>query len=480
MMTHTRIRSALYLALLLCGPLMTLNAQVKIGDNPNTINSNSLFEMESTNKGMLIPRVALNSTTSVSPLTAPVPVSMLVYSAGGTLTDGYYYWDGAKWVRLVTSGNSRSNYVLVKSASDFPAPVAGVITLASNTVYEVNGTIVMTSKIDLNGSWLTGMDAVNDKLVYVPTSGELFTGTNGGNLRTLTLVANGVGAKLFNIDAGNAAKNLIIQNCYVASCDNVGTIRGFGGTIYFNTIAFLYNTNGITFENDNNVIGLNMLWDISNHNTFEKYTGTFNIIQKIAGDMVTSSTNSATAMDVSGITSLSAGELKIVLFTGTGTYVSGAFSSQWEVESAGLNTEKDDVAAGNVYVTTAASTSFTTVSTPTKILGTTTAASLFRVSSPTNNRITYTGTKTKRFAVICSLSMVAASSNKTFSFYIVKNGVVLPESKQMLKLGSSTDKGSITLSCTTQMASNDYIEVWVENDTDISSVTIETLNLAIK
>ncbi|MEO7924239.1 MAG: hypothetical protein ABIR30_11235 [Chitinophagaceae bacterium] len=76
------------------------NAQVKIGNNPNTINSNSLLEMESTNKGFLPPRVALGSTSSVSPLTGTVPAGMLVFSSGGSLTDGYYYWNGAQWVRL--------------------------------------------------------------------------------------------------------------------------------------------------------------------------------------------------------------------------------------------------------------------------------------------------------------------------------------------------------------------------------------------
>jgi len=46
---------------LLISASYTLKAQVKIGDNPNTIDANSLLEMESTNKGFLPPRVAINS-----------------------------------------------------------------------------------------------------------------------------------------------------------------------------------------------------------------------------------------------------------------------------------------------------------------------------------------------------------------------------------------------------------------------------------
>ena len=79
------------------------NAQVKIGNNVNTIDTNSLLELESTNKGFLPPRMALNSATSVSPLTGTVPTGMLVFSTGGTLADGYYYWNGAKWKLLATS-----------------------------------------------------------------------------------------------------------------------------------------------------------------------------------------------------------------------------------------------------------------------------------------------------------------------------------------------------------------------------------------
>jgi len=77
--------------------------QVKIGNNPGTIDPNSLLELESTNKGFLPPRVALNSISSVSPLTGTVPAGMLVFSTGGTLTDGYYYWNGTEWKLLATA-----------------------------------------------------------------------------------------------------------------------------------------------------------------------------------------------------------------------------------------------------------------------------------------------------------------------------------------------------------------------------------------
>src|SRR5688500_4969403 len=88
------------LFLLLC---VYTQAQVKIGNNPNTINANSLLEMESTNKGFLPPRVALNDASVVNPLTGTVPAGMLVFSTGGSLADGYYYWNGSQWKLVATA-----------------------------------------------------------------------------------------------------------------------------------------------------------------------------------------------------------------------------------------------------------------------------------------------------------------------------------------------------------------------------------------
>ena len=77
------------------------NAQMKLGTNPTTTNSNALLEMETTNKGLLLPRVALTSTTSFAPLTAHV-AGMAVYNTAtaGDVAPGYYVDNGTKWVKL--------------------------------------------------------------------------------------------------------------------------------------------------------------------------------------------------------------------------------------------------------------------------------------------------------------------------------------------------------------------------------------------
>lgn len=87
--------------------------QQKIGNNSTMINSNAALEVESSTKGLLLPRLGLTATNNVSPLAAHV-AGMTVYNTAtaGTgltaVTPGYYYNDGSKWVRVATGGDAKT------------------------------------------------------------------------------------------------------------------------------------------------------------------------------------------------------------------------------------------------------------------------------------------------------------------------------------------------------------------------------------
>ena len=124
----------------------SINAQVKIGNNPNTINSNSLLELESTNKGFLPPRVALTSLDAVAPLTGTVPAGMMVYSSGGTVADGFYFWDGTKWGTLSHTQMvaKTANATLLKTETFVLA--SGDITLTLPAVTAADNGLTITIK----------------------------------------------------------------------------------------------------------------------------------------------------------------------------------------------------------------------------------------------------------------------------------------------------------------------------------------------
>lgn len=67
------------------------------------------LDINFTNKGVLIPRVALTAANLVGPIAAPT-TSLLVYNtatagaAPNNVTPGYYYWNGTRWIAVGGSG----------------------------------------------------------------------------------------------------------------------------------------------------------------------------------------------------------------------------------------------------------------------------------------------------------------------------------------------------------------------------------------
>lgn len=92
-----------------------VSAQIKIGINPTMMNANAVLEIESVNKGLLLPRLALSSTSSPSPMIS-FTYGMLVYNTAtqNDVTPGMYYSDGVKWLKMVagsfTESPSSSNW----------------------------------------------------------------------------------------------------------------------------------------------------------------------------------------------------------------------------------------------------------------------------------------------------------------------------------------------------------------------------------
>ncbi len=449
---------------------LVATAQVKIGDNPTTINSSSLLEMESSNKGLLIPRM----TTAQRDAIASPATGLEIYN---TSTGLFNYYDGSVWVAIETE--VRDNYILVKSVADFPTAAGGIITLDADVLYEINGSIVISDMIDLNGAIVAGQDGFGDQLIYVGSS-ELFTGSKGGTVRNLFLMASTAGAQVFNLSDVGQTQSILIKDNIFYGCKKAGTIEGYQNA-YFYSNGYSLNDDGWTLDGIGHLLMNNQFYFMDNKGTMVNLVdnSTFKFIQIFGGMFHTSSMNSSTGLDFgTGVTVTYGGHLE-TNFHGDGTLTTGTPGKEWEINSIGIDTQSDNVATGDFYVTTSATTAISAVNTPVKIAGTTTAVNLFRVTAPTDNRLTYTGTKTRAFKFTCSLSLTAAANNKTFNFYLAKNGSVLPESKQVTKIASGSDVRGLSLSGIVELSINDYIEVWIENTTDNTNVTVEALNLAI-
>ncbi len=95
-----------------------------------------------------------------------------------------------------------------------------------------------------------------------------------------------------------------------------------------------------------------------------------------------------------------------------------------------------------------------------------------------NGRLRYTGSITKCFHVACTISVVAASSNTDqFIFGIAKNGVVIPSSKVIQKLGNGNDTQSTALHVVATLATNDYLELYMGDYTSAADAKVKSLTL---
>lgn len=168
-------KNQLLLLFLMANICFTASGQVKITDGQSeAMNPNSLLELESTSKGLLAPRVALVNVSLPDPLVSPVPSGMLVYSLGGGITDGFYYWHGLKWERLESAGT-----VLLTSRT---AESDCILSRSDNLVFAANDITVTLPPV-------TSSD-----------TGLVITVVNTGSSTDLVRVTGYDGARIHNSD----------------------------------------------------------------------------------------------------------------------------------------------------------------------------------------------------------------------------------------------------------------------------------------
>ncbi len=87
-----------------------------VGINPTggAPDGSAMLDVSATDKGMLVPRLALTALNAPAPVAAPI-ASLLVYNtatagvAPNNVTPGYYYWSGApanQWIRFAGDGDA--------------------------------------------------------------------------------------------------------------------------------------------------------------------------------------------------------------------------------------------------------------------------------------------------------------------------------------------------------------------------------------
>ena len=362
--------------------------------------------------------------------------------------------------------------VIVNNINDFPAAVAGVITLADNTEYAVRNDITTASRFVLgNNSVITGSDAIVVALTYTG-SGVMFTSTNKNwSLKDITINCttgtfidfNGSGLEIFQI-----------LSC-VINAATLGTIDDFIG-IHFDDTQMTATTNGIIFGGSNGVMLLEAnLTTIAAGILYDLGTSTFNGLSVTDGF----STLNGTSIFMSGLVSsgnINTGGLGAVhncRFFGAGTPLQNINyqNIRWQlfINDVVQDTHKDCLMS---QIGNATATVIAVAGTAVKLAGTWTEEHASHFSGDATGRITYSGVKNDHFDVSFSFTGDPVSgTNKAIKYYLYKNGVEVTNSGAAANI-SSGDPKRVTLLWRIGMNQSDYLEAYVENNTDTVNVLV--------
>jgi len=134
---------------------------------------------------------------------------------------------------------------------------------------------------------------------------------------------------------------------------------------------------------------------------------------------------------------------------------------------------------GNLYISTAAATTLTTVDTYYEAAGTTTlGANVSAFDMPANGRLRYTGAPTRIVLVTATISMTASINSQVLDFRLAKNGTTDVATEVQRKIGTGSDVGAASVSGILSMATNDYVSLFAENTTSGgTTVTLTKMSL---
>jgi hypothetical protein len=357
-----------------------------------------------------------------------------------------------------------------------------VITLADDTIYFLTNDISSANRYVMGDNTVLASEDQVVSLGYTGT-GAMFTGTDVEcKIKDISLNQSNVAGSLFNMTNASTANFFTLDNVRVIECGTIGTINNFQGFQSSNVIYDCVNTDGFTFTGAFSVIAI-------------KET----ITELLAGDFIDLGTSTASNIEISGgVADLAAGTtflkgaassanintgglglVEKITTIGAGTPLSGISSDdiRWDFV---LNSDIPDTQPdGLLSLTVADTVTISAVDTPVLVAGPWNIERTSRFTGTPAGRLTYNGEKNVVVPVTLDATIQAASgTNKSITLYCAKNGSVVANSASTNIVGAGSPKNT-SVHWQLEMAENDYVELWVENNTDTINLSVENAKIRL-
>lgn len=375
------------------------------------------------------------------------------------------------FIQIALSGTPvTTKTVIVNEESDFPTAVAGVITLEAETQYLLTNDITTSSRFVLSSDTVvSGSDGTLITLTY-SGSGVMFSSTDNSNkIKDIIIVC--ASGTFCNISCSACSNIFQAVGCRI-TCATAGTITGMY-TVSFQNVLWNVTTDGLTFAGNNEIISFTQnIGSITSGTFVDLSTSTF------SGFSLTNSFGvlSAGTTFISGLANsgnVNAGGLATVLNTralGAGTPLSGVSESDalWEFfANSGINDSRDTILATNAGATVV----IAATDTPVIIGATWVEQESSRFSLTAGGRFTYTGKGAFVTFHATITADIVTGTKIPCTFYFFKNGVEITDSG-IRRDFTALNAGNFSLLWGDDLETGDYIEVFAENNSTTSDITI--------
>ena len=382
-----------------------------------------------------------------------------------------------------TTATVASNTVIVSSEADFPAAANGVITLVDGKNYFIASNISTANRFVGANNVIMSNDTFGTTLTYTGT-GDMFTATNGlfGVKEIGLRCPNGT---LFNTDAVTSG-NLLLRWLLIYEVKNLGSIKSTSIGIYDFFIQ-LHTGQGFTVGSASNlrlnIQNITVVSTTSSSSIFANLgTATFaslnisriTFLASTSGQVFLSGAASGANIN-SGVV----GVVSSVTINGSMTALATITADDVGWDFANNNKIQDTRPDALLVLAAQTNTVIATVNTAVLVAGTFTVVSTAQMSGTAAGRATYLNARPAALPITANLTIEPVSgTGKTLSAYLYKNGAKIAASKVTITT-SATFPENISVIWQDTLVTNDYYEIFVENNTDALDIVVKSAALRV-
>lgn len=369
--------------------------------------------------------------------------------------------------------------IYVAEEADFPVQDATTITLEAGKIYQYTASFSTAKKFTVNdGAKLTAFNFFSPILTYTGT-GSMFTGTDASfTIRECRIDCPNAQAFSFTDTVGGTFL-FLMYDMRIVSAAKFGTFNNMQ-TVLISGSSSLDMDDGISLTGANMVIfSISKLFLGSTSATFEGVDFGTTVSQTIEIDdfIPIGPTGSIGIKGAASSANIPVGNLATVAgcdFSGVDTPVIGIVVSddvRWRFTgNAGVSDTMIDCLLS--LTSNATATTISTISTPVLIAGTWVIEDESLMTCTTAGRATFKSEVVRRLPVSAVLDVEPASgTNKLIKVYLYKNGTKITASGRQVKADAANPL-NVALSWQLDLAENDYLELYVENNTDTIDILV--------